>query len=38
MYQILINNVSSQITPALSEQVINALRNKLSFEMPGIYD
>jgi len=37
IYQILINNVSSQITPALDQAVVNALRNKLSFEMPGIY-
>lgn len=35
MHQILINNCTSQITPALDEAVVNALRNKLSYEILG---
>src|SRR5579863_9243845 len=34
-YQILINNCTSQITPALDEAVVSALRTKLSYEILG---
>jgi superfamily II DNA or RNA helicase len=36
-YQIVINNVYSQILPALDEKVLKALRNKLSYEVVGAY-
>lgn len=35
MYKINIGNVYFQITPALDEAVVNALRNKLSYEILG---
>jgi len=37
LYKIVIDNVYSQVTPALDEKVVRALRNKLSYEIPGAF-